>query len=82
MTSDTRPPSPTTPVPVRPGGFRLGRVLGVPVYLRYSWLLLAVVVVILYAGVVDRMLPQLSQSGQVRLRGRVRAVPAAVGASA
>jgi Zn-dependent protease len=64
MTSDTRPPSPATPVPTRPGGFRLGRVLGVPVYLRYSWVLLAVVVVILYAGVIDRMLPQLSQVGQ------------------
>ncbi len=64
MTSDTRPPSPTTPIPARPGGFRLGRVLGVPVYLRYSWLLLAFAVVILYAGVVNRMLPQLSQSGR------------------
>jgi Zn-dependent protease len=39
-------------------------VLGVPVYLRYSWLLLAVVVVVLYARVLDRMLPQLSPAGQ------------------
>ena len=62
MTSETRPPPPATPA--RPGGFRLGRVLGVPVYLRYSWLLLAAVVVILYAGVIERMLPQLSQVGQ------------------
>jgi hypothetical protein len=64
MTSDTRPPPPATPAPLRPGGFRLGRVLGVPVYLRYSWLLLAFVVVVLYARVLDRMLPQLSPAGQ------------------
>jgi Zn-dependent protease len=36
----------------------------VPVYLRYSWLLLAVVVVVLYAGVLDTMLPQLSPTGR------------------
>ena len=45
MTPDAGPP-----VPPRPG-LRLGRVLGVPVYLRYSWLVLAAVVVVLYAGV-------------------------------
>jgi Zn-dependent protease len=43
---------------------RLGRVLGVPVYLRYSWILLAIVVVILYAGIVDTMLPQLAPAGR------------------
>ncbi len=47
------------PAPPRPG-LRLGRVLGVPVYLRWSWLLLAVVVVVLYAGVLTTMLPDLT----------------------
>ncbi len=50
--------------PPRPPGLPLGRVLGVPVYLRYSWLLLAVIVVLLYAGVVGQMLPQLSPVGE------------------
>jgi len=61
MTTDQPPAADQAP---RPGGLRLGRVLGVPVYLRYSWLLLAVVVVVLYAGVVDRMLPQLTAAGR------------------
>jgi Zn-dependent protease len=50
--------------PPRPPGLPLGRVLGVPVFLRYSWLLLAVVVVLLYAEVVGRMLPELSAAGE------------------
>jgi Zn-dependent protease len=43
---------------------RLGRVLGVPVYLRYSWLLLAAIIVLLYAGLLERMLPQLDAAGR------------------
>jgi Zn-dependent protease len=35
----------------------------VPVYLRWSWLVLAAVVVFLYAGVLDTMLPQLTPAG-------------------
>lgn len=57
-------PPPATPPALRPAGFRLGRVFGVPVYLRYSWLLLAVGVVILYAQVAHRMLPQLNTAGE------------------
>ncbi len=59
MTSDAR-----QPVKRRPLGLRLGRVLGVPVYLRHSWLVLAAVIVVLYAGVLDTMLPQLSVAGR------------------
>jgi Zn-dependent protease len=65
MTTDG--PTPATapaPPPARPGGVRLGRVLGVPVYLRYSWLLLAVGVVFLYSQVAHRMLPQLNTVGE------------------
>jgi Zn-dependent protease len=36
----------------------------VPVYLRWSWLLLAAVVVVLYVGVLDTMLPQLTLAGR------------------
>jgi Zn-dependent protease len=39
-------------------------VLGVPVYLRWSWLVLAAVVVVLYAGVVTTMLPDLTGPGR------------------
>jgi Zn-dependent protease len=39
-------------------------VLGVPVYLRYSWLLLAAVVVFLYADVLDTLLPRLTPAGR------------------
>lgn len=59
MTSDARPPAAP-----RPGGLRLGRVLGIPVYLRWSWLLLATVVVVLYAEVLTATLPQLDQTGR------------------
>jgi Zn-dependent protease len=52
------------PAMARVGGFRLGRILGVPVYLRYSWLLLAFVVVVLYARVAGEMLPQLTPIGE------------------
>lgn len=70
MTSDGNPPPstppPTVPPPpaLRPGGIRLGRIFGVPVYLRYSWLLLAFAVVALYAQVAESMLPQLTTVGQ------------------
>jgi Zn-dependent protease len=47
----------------RPGGFRLGRVLGVPVYVNASWLLLAAIVVFLYGPVAGEMLPHLSDAG-------------------
>jgi Zn-dependent protease len=57
-------PPPATPPPLRPGGFRLGRVFGVPVYLRYSWLILAFGVVLLYSQVAHRMLPQLNAVGE------------------
>jgi Zn-dependent protease len=59
MTPDAGPPARP-----RPSGIPLGRVLGVPVYLRWSWLLLAAVVVVLYAGVLDTMLPQLTLAGR------------------
>lgn len=55
------PPPP--PQAVRPGGFRLGHILGVPVYLRASWLLLAVIVIVLYGPVAQEMLPQLTAIG-------------------
>ena len=59
MTPDAGPPAQP-----RPSGIPLGRVLGVPVFLRWSWLLLAAVVVVLYVGVLDTMLPQLSLAGR------------------
>src|SRR5262245_15782341 len=58
MTPDAGPPAQPRP------GLRLGRVFGVPVYLRWSWLLLAVVVVVLYAGVLTTMLPELNAAGR------------------
>jgi Zn-dependent protease len=70
MSSDATPappPPPAAPPVARPGGFRLGRVLGVPIYLRASWLLLAVIVVALYGPVAARMLPQLSPVGAYAL---------------
>lgn len=64
MNADTQPERPTTPgQPRRPRGLRLGVIAGVPVYLQSSWLLLAVVVVILYGPLAQNMLPQLSTVG-------------------
>src|SRR5262249_34734581 len=62
-------PDAEPPAQPRPSGIRLGRVLGVPVYLRWSWLVLAAVVVFLYAGVLDTMLPQLTPAGRYAFAG-------------
>jgi Zn-dependent protease len=43
---------------VRQTGFGLGRILGVPVRLAPSWLLLAVIVTLLYGGVLSETRPQ------------------------
>lgn len=43
----------------RQPGVRLGRVLGIPVYLSASWLVLGVLVTVMYGGVVRRTLPEL-----------------------
>ncbi|MGH3646979.1 MAG: M50 family metallopeptidase, partial [Micromonosporaceae bacterium] len=51
----TRPPRP----PIRRSGIVVGRLLGVPVYLAPSWLLLAVVVTVVYGGVVAERRPEL-----------------------
>jgi Zn-dependent protease len=68
MSADAGPQAPPPPPPaMRPGGIRLGRVLGVPIYLRSSWLILAVIVVWLYGPVAERMLPQLSTAGAYSL---------------
>jgi len=58
--SGNRPDPARTP-PTR--GFRVGRIFGVPVYITASWLLLAVVVIIWYAPLAQRSLPQLSTAG-------------------
>ncbi|MGH3734374.1 MAG: site-2 protease family protein [Micromonosporaceae bacterium] len=52
--SDQRP----TP-PIRRSGIALGRVIGVPVFLAPSWLLLAVAVTLVYGGVVAERRPEL-----------------------
>jgi len=54
-------PDPARTSPTR--GFRVGRIFGVPVYITASWLLLAVVVIIWYAPLARRSLPQLSPGG-------------------
>jgi Zn-dependent protease len=41
-------------------GIRIFRVFGIPVYLSASWLVLAVLVTVLYGGIVRRSLPELS----------------------
>src|SRR5687767_4406228 len=62
---DTHTPSgrPTPPSAARTRGFRMGRILGVPIYITTSWFVLAVVVTIWYEPVVREGLPQLSQAG-------------------
>jgi Zn-dependent protease len=56
--------SPTPPAgqPV-PGAVRLGSAFGVSIYLRWSWLILAAVVVYLYGPIAQRAVPGLSQPG-------------------
>jgi Zn-dependent protease len=56
------PTQPATPPPTPHGGgggVRLGVVFGIPVYLRASWLFLAVPVTLLYGGVIAGRRPEL-----------------------
>jgi Zn-dependent protease len=63
------------PPPARPAarsrgprpGLRLGTILGVPVYVRGSWLILAAAVVVLYGPVAQTMVRQLSTVGAYSL---------------
>lgn len=68
--SDDPHASGSRPAPPATGatrGFRVGRILGVPIYITASWLVLAVVVTIWYAPVARRVLPQLSPVGAYAL---------------
>lgn len=49
-----------TPAAAPPNGLRLGRVWGIPVYLSASWLILAVLITLMYGGVVQQNLPALT----------------------
>jgi Zn-dependent protease len=62
-TSQPQPQSPPPPAaagPTRPGLVRVARIAGVPVYLTFSWVLLAVLITIGYGSYVgggDRSMP-------------------------
>jgi Zn-dependent protease len=66
MSSQQAAPSPPSPPARRappPAGFRLGSAFGFGVYLRWSWLLLAALIIYLYGPVAQRMVPGLTQFG-------------------
>lgn len=48
-----------TPTPVRRDGIPLGRIAGVPVYLAYSWFIIAAFIVIFFGPLVGRNFPYL-----------------------
>jgi Zn-dependent protease len=48
-----------TPTPVRRDGIPLGRIAGVPVYLAYSWFIIAAVIVFFFGPLVGRNFPYL-----------------------
>ena len=61
-----RPEPPAAGAPTRdPEGWRLGTVVGVPLYLARSWVVIAVVVTLLFAPVVARTAPGLGGAGSV-----------------
>jgi Zn-dependent protease/CBS domain-containing protein len=57
MEDTSRPSAPAPP------GVRLGRVLGIPVHVSMSWLILAVLITLFYSRVVQSNLPGLSTAG-------------------
>src|SRR5215468_7458922 len=60
-------PPPPSAGPAVPGALRLGSAFGVSIYLRWSWLFLAVALVYLYGPVEQRRVPGLSQPGSYGL---------------
>jgi len=50
---------PAAPVLRRPGSFRVGRIAGVPVFVSYSWIFVAVVISWFFATTIEAILPGL-----------------------
>jgi Zn-dependent protease len=63
MSADPAADRPPTRRPDTGRGLRLGALLGVPVYVRLSWLVLAVIVVVWYGPVARGMVPGLTGAG-------------------
>ncbi len=57
------PPVPPTPAErTRPGSFKVGRLAGVPVYISYSWIIVAVVIVFFFQATINQVMPGLGNS--------------------
>jgi Zn-dependent protease len=68
MNADPAPDrEPAAPPAARPRGFQLGRILGVPVYVNASWLLLALIVIFWYGPAVERRMPGFGAVGAYAL---------------
>ncbi|MBP3036376.1 site-2 protease family protein [Arthrobacter sp. zg-ZUI100] len=58
-------PGAPTPAPVKRDGIPLGRIAGVPVYLAYSWFIIAAFIVIFFGPLVSRTFPFLGGGAYV-----------------
>jgi len=60
--SQGRPPSQSPKESARPGSFKVGRVAGVPVYISYSWIIVAAFISFTFAGSIDALIPGLGNA--------------------
>ena len=62
MSIPEAPPSPSPASRTRPGSFRVGRLAGVPIFISYSWIIVAVVIIFFFQATINQIMPGLGNS--------------------
>lgn len=62
MSIPEAPPSPGPASRTRPGSFRVGRLAGVPIFISYSWIIVAVVIIFFFQATISQIMPGLGNS--------------------
>jgi Zn-dependent protease len=62
VSTQEAPPTPSPASKTRPGSFRVGRLAGVPIFISYSWIIVAVVIIYFFQATISVRLPGLGNS--------------------